>query len=366
MATSFLPKLKLILPAVPGGDRLRHLLHDWRAALFACLPRRARLWLARRRPILLVRPIGDDAAVEVALFDDRLAIGGIDLRTPGPVAGAYGTPKHGWAETRLELPTTTVLVRHLRLPIQVKEKLRQVLSFEMDRLTPFTATDVYFDARVVGLEARGTMLDIELALCRRDAVGDWLERLREGGTPASRLTWVDAWPQANLLPPEERPRPRRFGSAATALLVLAVLSLLAGVLLSPLYQKDHQQTHLERQLRKERIAAAEVQQLRDELDLARRGSVEVLQRMRQQPRMTDLLRELTDILPDGTWVQTLNYNNGQVDIRGESTQATALIGLLEQGPGISDVSFRSPVMQLGSGGQERFHISFNYSRPQTP
>ncbi len=115
-----------------------------------------------------------------------------------------------------------------------------------------------------------------------------------------------------------------------------------------------------------RIAAEEVQQVRDDLERARLGSVEVLQRKREQPRMTDLLRELTDLLPDGTWVQTLNVRDGAVDLRGESTQATALIGLLEQGPGISQVTFRSPVMQVGGTGQERFHIAFTYSRPEAP
>jgi general secretion pathway protein L len=103
--------------------------------------------------------------------------------------------------------------------------------------------------------------------------------------------------------------------------------------------------------------------VRDELERARLGSVEVLNRKREQPQMTDLLREVTDLLPDDTWVQTLNYRDGEVDIRGESAQATALIGLLEQGPGISGATFRSPVMQVAQSGKERFHIAFTYSRP---
>jgi general secretion pathway protein L len=62
-------------------------------------------------------------------------------------------------------------------------------------------------------------------------------------------------------------------------------------------------------------------------------------------------------------VQTLNFRDEEADIRGESDQATALIGMLERGPGIAAVRFRSPVMQVASTGQERFHISFQYTRP---
>jgi general secretion pathway protein L len=150
----------------------------------------------------------------------------------------------------------------------------------------------------------------------------------------------------------------------TSLVVAGLIMLLAAVLASPIWQKQQEQEALQRQLRTVRIAAEEVASVREELERARLGSVEVLQRKRDQPRVTDLLRKLTDLLPDDTWVQTLNYRDGEVDIRGESGRATALIGLLEQGDGISEVSFRSPVMQVAGTETERFHIAFKYTRSE--
>jgi general secretion pathway protein L len=180
------------------------------------------------------------------------------------------------------------------------------------------------------------------------------------------VRWIGAWPDANLLPPEDRPRRSKIGAITTGLLAALVVLIAAAILITPLWQKTRELEIVQRDLRRVRIAAEEVEQVREDLERARLGSVEVLQRKQGQPRMTDLLRELTDLLPDGTWVQTLNVNDGQADIRGESTQATALIGLLEQGPGISQVTFRSPVMQVGGTGQERFHIAFSYSRLPAP
>jgi general secretion pathway protein L len=75
-----------------------------------------------------------------------------------------------------------------------------------------------------------------------------------------------------------------------------------------------------------------------------------------------MLRELSDRIPDDTWIQTLDYNNGQVELRGESGQATALIALLEGAPGIDEVAFRSPVTQVPQTGKERFNISLRFSR----
>jgi general secretion pathway protein L len=345
--------------ALPGIGLLRR----WRDALVHCLPRPVRRWLALRNPRLVVQPHGDEAQLLLQIGADREPVGGLDLRTGGTVTAALARPpKQGWRETWLELPASEVLLRRTVLPAQVQDKLRQVVSFELDRLTPFNAKDVYFDARGLGPVARGTKVDVEVAVVRRDAAADWLERLREAHSPAARLAWAGAWPGANLLPREERPKPRRFGSLVTQLLWLLLLALLVAALLTPLWQKQRALEALDAELREVRSAAIEVEELREALERARLGSVEVLNRKRGQPRMTDLLRELTDLLPDGTWVQTLNFRDGEVDARGESDQATALIGLLEQGVGIDAVRFRSPVMQVANTGQERYHLSFTYSR----
>jgi general secretion pathway protein L len=321
------------------------------------------LWFAKRRPVLVVRPVGDDAELMLAVLDERQAIGHLDLRTSGTVPEIIGGTKHKWVAVHIELPASDVLLRTVTLPIQVRENLRRVVFHELDRLTPFQSRDVYFDVHAKGTAARGTKAVIDVAVCRRERVSDWLDRLQEAGCPASVVTWSGAWANANLLPDSEMPRQRRVGASLTLLLSLVVVGLGIGTLFTPIWQKEAEQEQLRRALTRLRVQAEEVTQVREQLERARHGSTEVLQQKRSQPRMTDLLRELTDLLPDDTWVQTLNVRDSEVDIRGESGQATALIGLLEKGPGISGVSFRSPVMQIANTGNERFHISFDYQPP---
>jgi general secretion pathway protein L len=142
-----------------------------------------------------------------------------------------------------------------------------------------------------------------------------------------------------------------------------VLLLAAAALLSPIWQMQRMRDTREAQISELKARADQVNQTRTALEQARRGSAAVLQRKLEQPRMIDLLLELTERLPDNTWVQNMDFRDGEIQIRGESTQATSLINLLDEAPGITDVAFRSPVVQIRGSDRERFQISLKYKRP---
>jgi general secretion pathway protein L len=349
----------LRLPSL-GSTAAGRALARWRQQLWRCIPRGGRVWLASRSPDLVFVPDGDRAHAFRDVIGERQLLGVVDADSEAALPGGVLAGKRSWRSTILELPSDAVLIRGVVLPAQVGANLRRVITYELDRLTPFDAAAVYYDAHVVNEVAQGAKVQVELAICPRASASRWLERLSRAGAPVSRVTWPEAWSDANLLPPESRPRPQRLRMLMPWVLAVVIAALLFAVAMTPLWQKSNDQIRLTQTLRQVSAEAAEVSRLREALDRARLGSVAVLERKRDRPRMTDLLLELTDLLPDGTWVQTLNFRDGEVDIRGESTQATALIGVLERGAGISNVTFRSPVMQIAATGSERFHIAFDY------
>ncbi len=349
------------LALTPISARLQHLGRGMRA----CLPRALRRWLARRQaPDLVLTRQGHGAALWRELNGKRTLIAQLEAEPGDMLSRPFDSPRQGWRDVVIELPAEQILERSVTLPSQVKNNLRQVISYELDRLTPFQAGTVYFDVGPLHERPQATRIEARLALCRRDQVEHWLERLRRMGVPPARLAWHGAWDNANLLPIEQRPRRNHLGHLLTVALLLLALALLFAAMFSPLWQKNRELEQLERTLRALRIEAEQVPALREELERARAGSLAVLERKARQPLMIDLLRELTDLLPDHTWVQTINVTGSEVDIRGESGQASELLSLLEQAPGISHVSFRSPIMQIPNTGNERFHIAFSYRLPQ--
>ena len=79
---------------------------------------------------------------------------------------------------RVALGPDEALVRRVTMPAATEENLRQVLEFEMDRLTPFRADEVYFDYRVVSRDVAAGQLVIQLAVARREAVDARVRELR--------------------------------------------------------------------------------------------------------------------------------------------------------------------------------------------
>jgi len=344
------------------GIPVRDLIDAWRGELAACVPKRLRPLLVGRDRRLLVLPQDGEARVYLAEEDSRRLLGTLNgdaEGVPDPAALAAQVQR-----TVVVLPAEQVLRRSLSFPGQVRDNLQQVLRYEMDRLSPFPGDQVYFDTQVSGLSRRGDRILVQLALCRRDRTEPWLQRLRELGLPVDQVTWDGAWPRANLLPVAERPRRSMRGLTTTVALLSVVLLLGAAVLVTPLWQRGQLLDTLQADLAGVRKAAQQVDKLRADLERARQGSVAVLQRKIDQPRVLDLLRELTVRLPDGTWIQNLDVDKGGIQMRGESTQATALIALLEKSSGVHGVSFASPVTQVAQTGAERFNITFQYTKPK--
>ena len=84
-------------------------------------------------------------------------------------------------ELVLCLPRDKVLTRSLTLPLEAEENLREVLSFEMDRQTPFTAEQVYYDFSVVARSAAERTLTVDLVLVTRRMLDELLARLDNCG-----------------------------------------------------------------------------------------------------------------------------------------------------------------------------------------
>jgi general secretion pathway protein L len=268
------------------------------------------------------------------------------------------------------LPADAALRKRLEMPDLAEADLRQALYFEVDRQTPFQPQAVYFDCRTLGRNAQRKRVSLELIAVPKAIADPILGRVREWGFQPSVLDVAgdegSGGAGINLLRSTELSGTARRWTAGPAVMGLAFASLLAAVLYIPVYQLAEVDSALASRAAIEGKKAKETMARRDELS-ARQSAVSFLdQRKRTIPSALLILSELTEALPDTTWITILTKNGSQVRISGYSAAAADLIPAIDAGPLFKNPSFSSPIVQDSEKKRERFDISFDVDASDVP
>jgi len=139
--------------------------------------------------------------------------------------------------------------------------------------------------------------------------------------------------------------------------IAAVIFLLAALLGQPLAVLAGKRRHLQK-LEQELTV---VRQEADKLSGIRKHNkatithLETLARLvREQAVTIDLLKELTEVIPQDTWLRSLAVRARKIHLQGTSASATGVVKALEDSPLFNEVHFDSPVVKKGSS--ETFKI----------
>jgi general secretion pathway protein L len=337
----------------PLSDRLgRHLsrwsgadgfLTWWGRSLAAWMPPRWRRAVGMDRGRLLLLAEGDGLLVRLQRADGLRDLAQLSQGAAGELDLQSGlAPELADLPRWLLLPAASGLRRRLALPAAAREHLHDVVGFEVDRQTPFSADAVAYDARILGRRASDGQLDAELVVVPRTTLATQLEQLGPlaGSLAGADLAASDGAPLGvNLLPPAQR-RPQRDPARGWNL-VLAALALLATVAMLAQLLDNRQRALATLQARAddEARAARQVSLQRQQLvDLVEgRGFIEQLRRAR--PTAIEVMDEAAQRLPDNTWLEKLAIDNDQLLVIGLSGEASSLVGRMA-GAG----AWRSPAL----------------------
>jgi general secretion pathway protein L len=264
-------------------------------------------------------------------------------------------------ELVLCLPGDKALTKKITLPLATEENLREVLSFEMDRQTPFTSDQIYYDFTVVARDSRAHTLTVDLVVAPRRVVDDLLTGLagigllpdlvttkcNEGEEPAS----------VNLMPSQNRRHKKITPHFVNVALGALAIALLITAVALPLLNKRYLIQSLEPLLETAANKAEVAHQLREKVDQLTSESRFLVGKKQSSLSTLQILDEITRILPDDTWINRLEIKGPEIQIHGQSMSAAALIPLIESSQSLHDARFRSPVTKLPRADIERFHLS---------
>lgn len=262
----------------------------------------------------------------------------------------------------LHLPAGLALRKIIDLPAAAEENLRQVLAFEMDRLTPFAAEAVHYDVHVIERDLENRRIRAELMVLPRAAVDPTLETLRhldlEPDVVALPRGSGERMPWRLPLASEGAGGGRRFVyRPSTALVALAAVLLTAGVYVAFDRQRARNES-LERSVAEVRKEAEESRRLQEQIQQLSGEGTFIIDKKQERPPVIQVLSELTRTLPDDTWLYRLRLTNQELQTFGYSPNASAMIGHIESSSLFSNAQFRAPLTRDQRVDAEQFHIAF--------
>ncbi len=334
------PQRKLLLTLSEGGERL----HFWRFEDGE------------------LRSLGELAGKELSFWRDRLP-----------------PPLRSWP-IELLLSPHDCLITTIQLPAAAAENLRQVLAFEIDHYTPWTADQAAFAFRIQ--DYRGDKVQVELIALPRRRLDDLLDLLqaleifpqRVDVARSEQVENFSTFPHekdqrvngarsepnrsygVDLLPQERRTKRSLFATGWLPQLFL----LLGGILLAlamPIVAQKRLQEALTQQVEALLPRADRSLKLKRHVLEQRRLLSQMAEAIASQPPLTLLLEDLARKLPRSTHITQLRYRRSEqtLYLSGLSDRAAELISILEASPYLESLQFTTAITRDRSG-KERFQL----------
>ncbi|MBL0164625.1 MAG: PilN domain-containing protein [Xanthomonadales bacterium] len=338
----------------------------WGSELLACLPLRWRRFFSGNSEALLLESAGDTILVlrerEKAVSEfGRIAATATAEEQAAEFRAIRARIENPGLRTILCVPESRALTRELTLPAAAEDNLRQVLTFEMDRQTPFKADQVYFDSRILARDPVSRSLRVELTVLPRTLLDPQLGAIAGG---AAEFDGIDVRGEGvagsrrgiNLLPLERRARRRDMRLPLNLGLAALIVILLVFNMSESLHNRAIGVETMQGEVEKAAAAARQVLELKKTLQDSINGANFLAEKKRQGPLLIALLDDLAYRLDDDTYLERLSIENNQIQLQGQAKNAAGLISVLTASPFLANPKLEGQIQPDPRTGKDRFTI----------
>jgi general secretion pathway protein L len=344
-----------------SARRVSQFLRWWAAELHSCAQDVLGLLVPQRRRVINV--YWD--AIRLLVMDENssdaktmVEISCVDGDLPETIPASLAIVREQNNRIRVFVSPQRAYVRQFQLPIAVLPHLDAAVTLQLPKLLPLVASELLTDFEVIASDLTLKTASIDLAAVKKAEVNAVLERLKAWGLRVASVH----------LGQPSGPRHRfKFGgdgifghrfklnrSDRVLASAAAALSLVcASVAATESYRS---QVSLERAKTETRAPATAAFAHRQAL-LGRLEPLAALAQLEAAPSATALVAELTMLVPQNTWLTTLELKDRHVRLVGVSPNSGNVVKLISSSLLLSDVALRSS-MSLGIGtGLDRFELT---------
>jgi len=329
----------------------------WRQHLLELVPEALRRGGGADADALIVEAAADGAIVLARRrrgVEQKLA--SIRLDEPGlPTLRAQLNARPNGEPVVLRLPANAALERQVTLPLAAEREHQRVLGYEMERLTPFTADEVFWSGAIESRDRARGRLGLRLTIVPRAGLQPLIETLAaSGGRPSLIEAPTPGGMRAIQL--KHDAAPSRIGrlTPQTARLVMAGLAAL--VVISPFLRQalDLHDAQLALDVLKPRMELVDT--LRRRILGAGAGGDAVAHETKRLGDALGALAAITDVLPDDSYLTEYTLRERKITLSGLAASAPKLISLLSADARVKNPAFTAPVTRNEQTKMDVFSI----------
>lgn len=341
--------------------------HWWARELGFLVPEKIKRFVNEKQGVILIRPECNHLEMVYILNGKVEPIATLE-RNESDMADVKALlasdERFAKADVVLRLTRQDAIQKELSLPVAAKENLAQVVSYELDRYTPFKPEQVYFAVKPLTDAHEPGQINIMLVLTPRETLDALYDDIKALGLSPKFADYEGApndleqdYGYYNLLPEQFREKTSKNAALVHAALVSSVFVLLIAAMALPVWFEYRAVNILSNQLENIEKEAKKIDASQSEIDALIEESRRLVNVKSSAPSVVVMLNALSALIKDDTWLTYAQYSDGHLQIQGESPSASALIGVLEDSPMFNNVRFVSPVTQDKISGLERFQIT---------
>ena len=258
----------------------------------------------------------------------------------------------------LRLWPGALLEHRFAIPLAAEHDAAEVLRYEIDRVTPFAAEDIFWTWEAERRDRERGRLFVRLFLVSRASVEGFLQTLATAGLSPRR---IEAAAEDGAL----RHLPLQADNHAGETLQRGVVRVLAAacVLLAitaavlPFVFQQARIQRAEREIAQLQPRVSEAIGLRNRI-MGQAAGADVT--AAAEARIGDAVQALaavTEVMPDNTFLTAFSLSQRNLSLTGQSTNPAGLIAAMSADPMIASPSFSAPVTAAPTGKGSLFSIS---------
>lgn len=274
------------------------------------------------------------------------------------------TKKLNKKKINIFVPVRHVMYKTVRLPLNARNNIKQVIEYEFDKYFPLNVNDAYFGCKIFK-PVEVNCLNVGIWAIRKSYLSKLIHKiqLRYSLEIKEAVVVNSAW-QALITTSVLRNNNQTDSTGKKQYFpyyrYIAVL-LVILILVTPLIKMQHLNENLLQQIRQLEEQAKDTIFLKNNINIIETGLNELVKSKKSTPSITEIWSELTNIISGNGYVNNVRFYEGKIKLDGKANSVEKIVKLLEQNKNFTEISIDAPVRRLEQGRFESMSISFKVS-----